>query len=468
MKSLKTAAILAVVLLALGGLATWDEWKTKKDETDTKTKNRLSTFVAENVNEITYWTLPEEISASGSFDQQEIRLIKSDGQWTLSAPIFGLADGATVDSMVKSILDYNYAAVVSTEPASWKNFGLENPVHKVMLKTTSGAQETYFFGSKAPVGYNSYTATSRSADVFMGSQHISMAISKSLYDLRDKSLISIKEADITAFSYESGAVQVYLIKKDGKYSYALDGGSEADGAYVKDFIEDLNFARVERFLDSPDPDLLGKFASPEVEIVFSFGDLTEKRISFLSSNGKLYAAIAGKTGVMELPAEFSRKVLKKANDFRNRRIVDAAAMAAVTGLTIDGVYFKKISGSWYSGDEIKRAENPVKDAELAKESANIRPFVVDLEFAKTEDFYALNQPDYAQAAEMAPVHRIILELGEAGKKNIEVFKHKLLADKYWVRVEDVPTGFLVPRSNFAGIDSMSESESEVEPLSPEG
>lgn len=465
MKSFRTAAVLACVLLALGGLATWDEWKTTKEETYTKSKNPLATIGIDKVNEITYWYLSEEVPTSGSAGPQEVHLVKTDGSWSLTRPIAGPADGAVVDSMIKSIVDYNYATVVSSDRASWKNFGLETPGQKITMKSTDGAEETFFFGSKAPVGFNSYSATSRSNEVLMGSQHITMAVAKTLYDLRDKSMIKIKEADLTAFSYNASNIAVDLVKRDGKYSYVNDNSSEPDGAYLKDFIEDLNFARVERYLDQPESELQGKFANPEVKVTFTFTDGAKKHISFLSSGDKLYASVEGATGIMELPVEFSRKVMKKPNDFRNRRIIDAESMAALSGVTIDGDYFKKIAGSWYSGEEIARAENPVKGAELAKESAHIRPFVVDLEFAKTEDFYALDQPDYAKSIETAPIHRIVLEFADSHKKTIELFKHELLADKYWVRVEGAATGYLVARGNF---ESISVTPPKAEALSPEG
>lgn len=464
MKKGKTIIILAVVLLALGGLATWDEWQTNKDEQEKAASSQFTEIKPDAVVEVMFQSRPEEVNAPGVVNGVlEVHLVKVDGAWTLSKPIQGPADNASVENLLKAVTDYKYVNAVASDKAKWTEFGLEPPQTQLTFKTADGKEETFYFGIKSPVGYNGYVSTSRSNDVLMGSQHILTAVSKTLFDLRDKSLVKISEADIKTITYQytpamGTGTEVFLAKADGRYRYTDDTTSEPDGAYVRDFVEDLNFVRVERFIDNAEEALIAKFQSPEVTVAVTFENRPELRLTFVASNDKIYAQVEGDETIFELPAEFARKIQKKSADFRNRRIVDPQFMSAVTQVTIDGIIYRKIDGNWYTGDELKKAEDP--KVEGAQESAHIRPFMVDLEFAKTEDFYPVQQGDYAAAIQQAPDHRIILESSgaQASKITIDLYKHALLPEKFWVKVSGASSGYLVSKGNFDSITPGSDAD----------
>jgi hypothetical protein len=467
MKNIKLIVILTLVLFGLGGLATWDEWKTKEEEKETKTKNRLTTITPDQVSEFVYTAKPEEVEAATNGDVLEVKLAKVDGVWMINHPISIAADGPAVDNLLKAVTDYMYASVVSTDKATWKNFGLDSPKVKLLLKTTKGTEETLIFGTKAPVGYNSYLATSASDNVLMGSQHIAVAVSKTLFDLRSKSMVKIDELQIKSLEYKSlGRADVTLIKDGNNYKFA-HSDAEPDVAYIRDFIDDINFVKADKFIDNPDPVLAGKFSDPEISMKITFDGKPDLILSFLSSADKMYGRVGASQSLVELPAEFAKIILKSNNDFRNRRIVPSAFMSSLTTVTIDGVFYKKITGSWFAGEEIGKAEGP-EGPSKAKESAHVRPFVVDLEFAKTEDFYKADQPDYANSLLQAPIHTVILEGKDEPKKiAVDLYKHELLPDKYWVKVTGSSSGFLVPKSHFESITPSTKPASNA-PISPEG
>jgi hypothetical protein len=455
MKKLRTLAILAVVLLALGGLATWDEWKTGQEEKQKEATTRLTGLKPDQVTEIEFSSHPEAAEAGGDSGILSMHLVKKDGLWRLTKPIDSAADSPAVENLLKSITDYNYSGTVTSEKTRWAEFGLDPATTTITLKAADPKDGiTLFFGTKSPVGYNGYLATSNSNDVLMGSQHILTAVNKTLFDLRDKSLVKIEEADVKTLTYQSTAgAGVFLTKADGRYRYADDTTAEPDGAYIRDFIDDLNFVRVEKFIDNPEDALAAKFQDPEITVSFTFENKPELRLEFVASGDRMYGSIEGNETLFELPADFAKKIQKKPNDFRNRRIVDGKFMGQVSKVTIDGTEYAKVEGNWYTGEELKKAQSPAEGGALPLESAHIRPFMVDLEFAKTEDFYAPDHPDYGKAVHQAPQHRIVLETtGDSPQKlTIELFKHELLTDKFWVRVSGASTGYLVGTGNFESI-----------------
>jgi len=466
MKNIKLIGILTLVLFGLGGIATWDEWKTKEEDKEAKGKNKLTSITPDQVSELVYTVRPEEVEATTDGDELQVKLAKVDGVWMINSPISVAGDGPAIENLLKAVSDYSYASIVSSDKSSWKNFGLDSPSVRMDLKTTSGTEETLFFGNKAPVGYNSYLATSSADHVYIGSQHIAIAVTKSLHDLRSKSIVKIEEPQVKSFEYRTlSGTEVVLIREENTYKFD-SGDAEPDVAYIRDFIDDLNFVKADRFIDTPDPELSQKFLQPEVVIRFTFDGKPELNLAFLSSADKMFGRIDSSQALVELPAEFSRNILKTKRDFRNRRIVPSDFMSSLTAVIIDGVYYKKVNGSWFTGEEIAKAEG--LDAANAKESAHLRPFVVDLEFAKTEDFYQADQPDFAKSLLEAPVHSVVLEGGEGGQKKISVnlYRHELLDDKYWVRVSGSSSGFLVAKSHF---ESITPSAEPVEvPSGPEG
>lgn len=470
MKKLRTLAILAIVLLALGGLATWDEWKTGQEEKQKEATTKLTSLKPDQVTEIDFTSRPIESEAGGDTGILSMHLVKKDGLWRLTKPIDAAADGPAVENLLKSITDYNYSTTVASEKSRWAEFGLDPATTTIVLKTADEkTSATLFFGAKSPVGYNGYLSTGGSNDVLMGSQHILTAVNKSLFDLRNKSLVKIEEADVKTLTYQAASgAEVFLTKSDGRYRYADDTTAEPDGAYIRDFIDDLNFVRVEKFIDDPEDALAAKFQNPEIIVTFTFENKPELRLEFVASSDKMYGSIEGNETLFELPADFAKKIQKKPNDFRNRRIVDGKFISQVGKVTIDGMEYTKVEGNWYTGDDLKKAQSPAEGGELPQESAHIRPFMVDLEFAKTEDFYAPDHPDYGKALNQAPLHRVVLETtGDNPQKvTVELFKHELLNDKYWVRVSGAGSGYLVGKANFDSIKPAPVGE--PEPPASEG
>ena len=92
-------------------------------------------------------------------------------------------------------------------------------------------------GGKAPVGYDVYLKTDHSPEVLMGSQHLLTSTAKSLYELRDKSLVKIDESQLQTLTYKRLGQDAIVFKKDqGKYVITQPAGVEGDSAEIKDYV----------------------------------------------------------------------------------------------------------------------------------------------------------------------------------------------------------------------------------------
>ncbi len=486
MKQIKTAGILAVVLLVLGGLATWDEWKTKKDQEAEKTQNRFAEIKPGDVIELDYVskaTTPEDGAEKSdepakTEGQVDVSAVKKDGIWRLTKPVDVLADAQTIDGLVKTIAEYSYTKVITSSRDQWKEFGLLEPTRHVTLRTGGDNPKTLtvYFGSKSPIGYNVYLRTSLDDRVVMGSQHVLMSTSKLLNDFRDKKLLQIEEQKLKNLTYvHKGEPAVEIAKTDGKYAIVKPEILEADGAAVRDFVDDLNAIKVANFLDQPDEATKKALATPDYQITWQHETGEASTLKVSDQDGKLLAAFDPNQRVYLLPDDYKARIAKDLNHFRNRRIFEPDSLDAKT-VEIDGNTFQNIEGNWYAAADAAQFDDKGKFKGEAQdkpaEKANIRAFMVDLEFAKTDRFVMLDDPQ-AKSVEV-PEHRLTLSYHDTAKAPlvIEFFKTPGVDDKYLVRRSGGKYLFRVPKSSLnsmkPGKEAPPSPEDEPQGIAPEG
>ena len=134
--------------------------------------------------------------------------------------------------------------------------------------------------------------------------------------------------------------------------------------------------------------------------------------------------------------------------FRNRRILTSAQTEATT-LKIDGDTFVNVNGNWYTEAAAKDLDPSGKPK--AEEAAHVRTLMVDLEFAKTDEFLRNDDPAVSTKLGKAPEHRITITPRAGGEIALDLFTADGAADKYLVRVSGAPVVYRVPRSSFASM-----------------
>lgn len=447
MKRYRTALILAAALFGLGGLATWDQWKTQQESEDKKNKNRLSHGKPEDVVEVTYSRQRAQAEKDLTDSSEHIEpfsatIIKQDGKWRLSSPIFASADNESVDSLIKNLLEYTYSKPVSESKDQWREFGLEQPERSITLKfaeTTGIPAITVFVGDKAPVGYNVYIRTTKADTVYLGSQYLLTSTSKTLFDLRDKSIVSIDEPGIKSLEYErKGADKIELAKAGGSYRIAKPKELDADPIAIRDFVEDLTASKAIAFVDSLPPKLAQAFSVPDYTVTWEDAKGLRSALRIVELDGKLFAATGtGAELAFELATEFAPKIRKDLMDFRNRRFL-AIDVADARQVEIDGAKYVNSNGEWFAAENLGKPD--------AKEAVHIRALLVDLEFAKTDRFY---EPEQVKSQlEKAPESKIEIQFNKADMPpvSIELFATEEASDKFLVRRSGVPTIYRVAKT----------------------
>jgi Domain of unknown function (DUF4340) len=420
---------LGLAFLALGGLATWDEWKTKKDEAEKETKGLITSIKPASVTGIVFHSTEDSDTGNKSATpagtpsksvDATFKLVND--RWQMLTPIQSLADQQAIADLLKNITEYKTESEVASGKDKWTTFGLANPRRKIELETSDGKKTTFYVGINSPVGFSVYTATSSSEAVYSGSQYIATSTSKSLFDLREKRLFTLNAADISGFKLSLADGKSSGTKSGDKWTLTSPTSAPASMSDVNNLINDITGLKAAEFLDSPDKSikdaLSAKKLFAEIELV---SDKATTEIKIAEVKDAVYALIGGNPTIFKLSNDTKSKVHKTFRDLRDKKIFSFHS-EDVEKVSLDGEFFHRIGNDWYTAaDSAKLGADgkfPGTPEQQPKRKDHIRNLVVDLEYATADDIYAANSPE-AKHLPAAPLHRINLNLG-GGKPPVAI------------------------------------------------
>jgi hypothetical protein len=411
MKNFKIAGFLAAVLLSLGLLAQWDEWQTKKDEEKKSAETQLVKMDPSAVTAIEYFNAGDEAAGEKTV---EVVLSKVDGTWRISKPVQTIADQQAIENLLTTLKDYKFDKIVGDTKAEWKNFGLDSPRRRISLSTAEGSK-TIFVGSNATIGYHVYSATSDSDRVVIGSQYLAVSLSKTLHELRDKSLVKVDDKSIKTFEWATKGSERITMNLNDKNSFEIvsDGQTlAADSVEIRNTIDELNRMQVAEFIDLPDQKLVSAFDDGQrfLEVTFKMADGSATSLRFSEFEGKLVAS-RGEGAVFRLSPEAKSKLTKSLKDFRNRKIFNFES-DDLASVELDGKTWAAVAGDWYSSEDAAKFSTdgkfPGKESDKPQPASEIRALLVDLEFARAEEIMPVKDPRFQTTLQGAPKHKLKL------------------------------------------------------------
>ena len=491
MKFIRTPLILVAVLLVLGGLATWDEWQTEKEQKEKEEASKLTTLDAKQVHKITLVDRAQQdtankADAAAKVEAKRVALEMIDGVWRVVAPLEIAADEREVSDFIKTVLDYKYEEeVISAEAKNVKleEFGLQEPRRVITLQAEDGSSYELRLGNNAPVGYSTYfqiggagarkrqkastseagarkrqkastseagarkrqkastseagarkrqkastseagarkrqkASTSEASgqeQIYLGSQYVLNSTNKGLFNFRDKQLLALdveKVAGVTFWHRESQAYEV--TRQDGRFQLLRPEPFKTAQQKVSEYIEAFGQVRAEKFIDTPDAELVKKFKTASkivMSAVFEFSSGESKELTFVRDRGELLAAFASDKLVFGLPASFEEKVRDLSENFRDHSIF-AFAASEVVEIDVDGESYRRVSNDWYRSAELDA------EGKLPEENKPVPNDSVDLLLDSLETAEAIEFADHKKVAEILaqpPARRITLQIERESK-----------------------------------------------------
>jgi hypothetical protein len=306
-------------------------------------------------------------------------LVKTDGKWTLDAPVKGRADAAKIGNMLRTLAGLSANKFIEDSPRTLRPYGLENPRLRVAVtvetKTPKPAPETTqpatapaqpeydvktqivrlaFGGGADKQVFAKIDQEDRPAVFDLPEDSVTQA-APPLSDLRDKKVVDVQTPRIQRIVVTSAGGPVELTKAGNTWQMSTGTASEppmpAEFAAVDDFLKAIRELTATGFEETELPTF--GFGDPRAAIElgvegqleperFSIGGLTASKTgAYLRNDRDGFIAV--------VKAESAEPLIVRATSFMSRDLLKfTGAMAARLELTRQGVpcTLAREAGEW--------------------------------------------------------------------------------------------------------------------------
>ncbi|MFW7378090.1 MAG: DUF4340 domain-containing protein [Oligoflexus sp.] len=447
MKAYKTPLILLSVIVVLGLVAYWDEWKTKEEQKNESQLNRLFSGEVAHVNKfVIEKNLQDE-------DALVIEMEKRGNDWFITSPISSLADSSMVQTTLQSLLNYRYERKLEGDSFNLADFGLDSPQYQVRLEFDEAKSQELAIGNNLPVGYSTYVQLDGAQQILIASQSIATSLNKSLYDFRSKKFPIPSPSQLKMVEYQNQkGEKIILSKVSGEWMMNEPDEIKADQDEVEELIREVRQTTIKEFLDNPSPAIQNALSLENrgTELLGSLrftGDSESLNTSllFLKNGDDLYARWEGQGNLHRVEQKLEGLFQKSVWDFRYKDVFSFDSNQ-VEKLVIDGKSYEKRSHNWYREDE---PDSP-------KYYDHVRRFLIDLEYVKAKDL--LDAEAFQKRKLSEADHHIIMQLPENVEVKAQIWRLEK-EEAVIIKKSDDPTYYLV------GSDILDDVAEKLEPNS---
>jgi len=250
--------IYLVIFLAVGLFYYFFEIRLEKKEAQLKeAQTKIYNLPADRVTAVKY--------RNGA---EEFRLVRSaPDEWRLTEPIRTPADRWEVERMLDAVLNGEKDRVFTEPVDNLAEFGLDRP--QIALTLMSGSEilaPTLAVGHENPLGFLYYARLGDSREVFTVVAPLRQELDKSLFDLRDKSVILFPGEKIDGLRI-IGREEIELKKKGlRRWAVVKPEACPADNDEVQEIVYRALKGRVQAFAEPAGDDEKYGFDRPRVKV----------------------------------------------------------------------------------------------------------------------------------------------------------------------------------------------------------
>lgn len=393
-------------------------------------KKKVFPIEAKNVAELTL-----------EFPDRTVAAVRKDEMtWQMTMPA-----GMEADSEAWESLAANLARTEKEDPAvveraeDLAQYGLDKPFVKVTAKLQNGDTIGISFGSENPRKTFRYAKQLNQDPVFLSSTSWSSGFNKSLYDLRNKSVLAFEADNVEGVRLEvAGRPEIELQKSGMDWLLKKPLETVADSAEAASFVSSLQFARAT------------EFAPADVDARKAGLDPPGSRVTLRETSGKEHVLLVGKTAgeenfyvkdqsrpaILIVSKDLPEKVRRPLLDWRdksiarlNRDAVDEIELVKGTEKST----FRKVGADWQTGDGKKVRSDRVSE------------WLSSLEFDRATDI--LDNPKTLSSYGLElPRMRVLVR--EAGKEVLALAFGRTVGDGVYVQSSRQPAVLTAPETLF--------------------
>ena len=272
-----------------------------------------------------------------TFEGKAQRFVKKGEHWTLTAPVNGRGDADEISNFLNNIRFEVIDSFIEETPKEVSRYGLAPARLVLNIEAEKAGRSWTLKIGKAHDDHSFYAQRGQPANVVTVSDSLLEILSKNPLSFMDKSLMSFKEADVTAIESREGKETVRVVRDPdhaGQWKFAdpeagsgAEAGSgpaadEVDSATVNTLLLDLQEARIHEFSPVHNLKLFGLHAPQKTLTVFH-KDGSRETLQLGNPNKDqqhYFATRNADASVFTLDAATVKKIFRPRNDYKDKKL----------------------------------------------------------------------------------------------------------------------------------------------------
>jgi hypothetical protein len=300
--------IVAVVVLAtLGGVLYWSQHHRQAEESAAVPTSTAPVILKVNPADMTELVIKQK---------EPVTLKKTNGKWQITEPKPYPADQEAVAGVLSTLSGLNADRLVEEKAPDRKRYGLDPAQVELDISGKGGTQQL-LLGDDTPTGGDAYAALATDPRVFTIASYNKSSLTKTLNDLRDKSLLTLSADKVSRIELlKKGEDLEFDRTKDG-WQILKPAPSPADGAAVNALVSTLTNAKMGL---STTADTAAAFAhATPLATAKVTGDAGVQTLDVRKNKDDYFAKSSAVDGTYKVDSSLGQALDKKIEDYREKK-----------------------------------------------------------------------------------------------------------------------------------------------------
>ncbi len=264
-------------------------------------------------------------------DRGKVELQKPGDTWVVTEPVRTKADTLTVDNLLATIAEASPEKVILEKDVKWEDYGLDKPEFIVRVSTPDKKTDI-LFGASNPSKTSYYVRVDDDQRLLLVADTLKISLNKSLFDLRDKSVVGIAPEDLEKVVISRKGKQIEL-QREGPEKWLLTAPERfrAKDSVVSADLRSITNLKAKEIIDSPtkDSDEYGLqnpeesilLSGPKRELILLIGKSKENKSPAPGAVPDKYARIKGHDPVYLLDGRSLNSIKTDPEELRDRSLL---------------------------------------------------------------------------------------------------------------------------------------------------
>lgn len=290
-------------------------------------KNHVNLPLSELRNKSLLNFIPRDVTAVDlKFNNDTQRFVKKGGIWKLTAPVNALGDADEISNFLNNIRSERIKTFVSETPENIASLGLEKPHILLDIHAENAKQSWTLKIGKAYDDESYYAQRNQPNNIITVSDSLVKTLSKNPLSFMEKSLVTLKEDEVTAIESREGTETVHVVRNSSnmaKWEFKNPENGVVDSATVNTLLLDLQEARIENFSPNKNLKLFGLNA-PRKELTLFKKDGSKLTLQLGNTDkNKQHSFVLRSVdqSIIELDMDTVKKIFRSRSDFKNKKLL---------------------------------------------------------------------------------------------------------------------------------------------------